>query len=448
MVNVEPTFGFFAALAGVTPADRSYTDVVDDAYEKWRFPGEGVVSGILSELAVSALGSPAMKVNVAAGVAISGRRWLSNSATYELDIDDNGEADPRIDSVVVRFRITGDLYRDAILAVKKGVAAASPVAPDMTRSTDVHELRLADIDVAAGETQIQTADIHDKRSETDCGWLGARMGKAFSNADGSINAGTMKITDVADPDADTDAANKGHVAAAIAAAVANAGGNWKGLVVAATTASVTLANLYNGQALDGVTMATGDRILVKNQADGGNGIYVVKASGAPDRAADFTSAALALGASIAVTGGTVNGGTAWRVTNTTIANFGTTVLTFMKYVLDAFATSSVTGTVQCETLLLHPTDVKMAGGIIKRAGVYNIRMKNRASGGDQTGKVITYYINGTGAQLGGGTAGNYGTDVDITVAVDDILWFYTETTPAVTDLVFVQFRNADGYGPF
>lgn len=64
-------------------------------------------------------------------------------------------------------------------------------------------------------------------------------------------------------------------------------------VRAATTANGTLASAFaDGSTVDGVTLATGDLILLKNQTTGTeNGVYKVKASGAPDRvtANDYTS---------------------------------------------------------------------------------------------------------------------------------------------------------------
>ena len=52
----------------------------------------------------------------------------------------------------------------------------------------------------------------------------------------------------------------------------------------ATTANGTLSSAFaNGQTVDGVTLATNDRILLKNQSTGSeNGIYTVNASGAPN----------------------------------------------------------------------------------------------------------------------------------------------------------------------
>ena len=84
-----------------------------------------------------------------------------------------------------------------------------------------------------------------------------------------------------------------------------------------------------GQVVDGVTLAAGDRILIKNQAAGAdNGIYVVQASGPPVRAFDMNVASEVLGALVYVYSGTANGGTWWYCTNASPVTLGTTALTF------------------------------------------------------------------------------------------------------------------------
>lgn len=96
----------------------------------------------------------------------------------------------------------------------------------------------------------------------------------------------------------------------------------------ATTANITIATaLNNGDTLDGVTLATGDRVLVKNQSAGEeNGIYVVAAS--PARAEDMDNAAEVLGILVYVIAGTANAGKLYRTTNTTAVTLGTTAIVF------------------------------------------------------------------------------------------------------------------------
>lgn len=84
-----------------------------------------------------------------------------------------------------------------------------------------------------------------------------------------------------------------------------------------STANLAVATaLVNGLVHDGVTYATGDRILLKNQtAAAENGIYVIVASGAASRAADAnTSDEVTRGMSTTVLEGT-NKGTGAAVAN-------------------------------------------------------------------------------------------------------------------------------------
>jgi len=108
--------------------------------------------------------------------------------------------------------------------------------------------------------------------------------------------------------------------------------NWKANVRAATTVNGTLATAFaNSQVIDGVTLATGNRILLKNQTTGAaNGIYTVNASGAPTRATDAdTSAEVTSGMSTLVQEGTTNGNTQWALSTNNPITLGTTALTFV-----------------------------------------------------------------------------------------------------------------------
>ena len=78
----------------------------------------------------------------------------------------------------------------------------------------------------------------------------------------------------------------------------------------ATTANGTLATAFaNGQTVDGVVLATDDRILIKDQTTATeDGIYLVQAAGAPLRAEDLQTGANAFGITVYVSEGTANGG--------------------------------------------------------------------------------------------------------------------------------------------
>ena len=116
----------------------------------------------------------------------------------------------------------------------------------------------------------------------------------------------------------------------------------------ATTTSGTLASSFEaGDTVDGVTLAAGDRILIKNQSTGSqNGIYVVNSSGAPTRASDMPVGTLDIssGYTILVQDGNLNSGTIWRITNASNPTIGTTALTFGIKQISVKAATTVSGT--------------------------------------------------------------------------------------------------------
>jgi hypothetical protein len=144
---------------------------------------------------------------------------------------------------------------------------------------------------------------------------------------GNVSMATYKITSLGTPTDSTDAATKAYVDSA------TEGLHIHESVVAATTANVNLANaLENGDTLDGITLATGNRILVKNQTTTSeNGIYVVQASGQPVRATDFdTATEVDSGDFVFVYSGTVNASTGWVQTNRP-ATIGTDAIVFTQF---------------------------------------------------------------------------------------------------------------------
>lgn len=94
----------------------------------------------------------------------------------------------------------------------------------------------------------------------------------------------------------------------------------------ATTGPIALSGL---QTIDGVALKAGDRVLAKNQATASqNWIYTV-AAGAWVRALDANeSAECTPGHVIIVEAGTVNAGSLWQLSNTTLPTLGTTALNF------------------------------------------------------------------------------------------------------------------------
>jgi len=145
---------------------------------------------------------------------------------------------------------------------------------------------------------------------------------------GDTAIGSHKLTGLLDPTLAQDAATKAYVDSAAAGIL------WKASVRAATTVTGTLATAYtNTSVIDGVTLVTGDRILIKDQATGAeNGIYVVQVSGSPVRATDAdTSAEVPDNMAVFVQEGTANADSAFTMTNNGVIVLGTTALVFTQF---------------------------------------------------------------------------------------------------------------------
>jgi hypothetical protein len=114
-----------------------------------------------------------------------------------------------------------------------------------------------------------------------------------------------------------------------------------GDVRVATTGNIVLSG---AQTIDGIALAAGNRVLVKNQTAGKeNGIYTV-ATGPWTRAVDANSTAkLAAGINVYVEEGAANGKTQWQMTNTGAVALDTTAITFEKTGGPASATDAIIG---------------------------------------------------------------------------------------------------------
>ena len=126
----------------------------------------------------------------------------------------------------------------------------------------------------------------------------------------------------------TDAATKAYTDSIVS------GLDIKASVRVASTVDIAIASaLINGSTIDGVVVATGDRVLLKDQTAGAeNGIYVVVASGAASRAADADSSAkVTSGMYVFVSEGTVSWDMGYVLTTNDPITLETTALTFTQF---------------------------------------------------------------------------------------------------------------------
>jgi hypothetical protein len=118
------------------------------------------------------------------------------------------------------------------------------------------------------------------------------------------------------------------------------------VVEAATTANISLSSdLQNGDTIDGVTLATGDEVLVKNQStDSQNGIYTVVSSGTASRSTEYDAIAEISGQMVIVNQGTTNDNTMWLCTTNTSATLGSDSISFTKVTPQNVGDVTLTGT--------------------------------------------------------------------------------------------------------
>lgn len=128
------------------------------------------------------------------------------------------------------------------------------------------------------------------------------------------------------PSASTDVVIKSYLESYVANQLGAI--NLKDAVVVATTTNWTLATAFaSGQVVDGYTLVTGDRILIKNQTTASeNGIYTVNASGAPTRATDADTEGDILDAVVWVSKWTTNADTQWKMVTDWPITIDTTAL--------------------------------------------------------------------------------------------------------------------------
>jgi phage-related tail fiber protein len=138
-----------------------------------------------------------------------------------------------------------------------------------------------------------------------------------------IDLNSQRAVNGADGSAATDLVTLQQVQALVR------GLDWKPSVRAASTGNLNLAS--PGASIDGVTMATNDRFLAKDQTTGSqNGIYVWNGAATPaTRALDADSSAeVTSGMAVTSTEGTANGDKVWVLTTNDPITLDTTSLVY------------------------------------------------------------------------------------------------------------------------
>ena len=150
------------------------------------------------------------------------------------------------------------------------------------------------------------------------------LGTISTQAANSVAISGGTITGLGSPSASSDAATKNYVDNLVT------GLKTRIITRVATTGNINLTNaLENGDTLDGITLATGNKVLVKDQTDATeNGIYDVVASGAASRNTDYNTVAELAGQLVIVQEGSANADKIFLCTTDNSGSIGSVNIVF------------------------------------------------------------------------------------------------------------------------
>ena len=202
---------------------------------------------------------------------------------------------------------------DAELAAIAGLTSAAGKGIEFTGSGTAAVFDLT----TAGKALLDDADATTQRTTLGLGTI------ATQNANNvALTGGT--ITGLGDPSSSSEAATKNYVDNLVT------GLRTRVIARAASTANVAIATaLENGDVLDGVTLATGNRVLLKNQTTTSqNGLYTVVASGTASRDTEFDTISELAGQLILVSEGTTHADDLFLCTTDTSATLGSSSISY------------------------------------------------------------------------------------------------------------------------
>ena len=251
----------------------------------------------------------------------------------------------------------GSMYFDTtnyVLYVAKGTSSSAYWVYSDPRGATGDMANLSTANSAGTSIKVAPIDHVHRHTNADHGSITIN---SLATPTADVAFGTYKITGLGDPSSAQDAATKAYVDAARTGLDAKASARLASTAnLSAPTYTATGGTSTRGQitgapnTLDGTSLASGDRILLKDQSSGAqNGIWYVTtvgsgANGVWDRATDFDAdAKVTAGAYVWVTEGSTQADTAWVLTTNDPITLGGSSGTALTWVLFSSAGSFIAG---------------------------------------------------------------------------------------------------------
>jgi hypothetical protein len=258
------------------------------------------------------------------------------AATVQGNLDDHTEASSEVHGLDEGVNVVGDATAQTL--TNKVLGSGTSLSDDIDAenntitnlsapSADSDAATKGYVDEEIGDHSDLTTGVHGVTGNV----VGTSDDQELTNKDlgagtaltADLNANNNKITGLAAPVDANDAATKGYVDSVA-----------EGLHVHASVAAATTGNINLGSgvaAVDGVTLVSGSRVLVRAQTNAAqNGIYVSNGT-TLSRAADYDNTnEIQVGDFVFVDGGTTYGATGWVQTEA-VTTLGTDNLAWVQF---------------------------------------------------------------------------------------------------------------------